>query len=180
MTQLLPELGGPISPQMITVSRPELLVDGSDATYRVGVHALMAVSNNIEEIRRGFGTHIGISGPQHEMLMLIARMNDGKGISVGEIAKLIKRTHVFVASETNRLQAMALVQKNPLESDRRVSVVTVTDQGNAALLKLSELQREVNDLLFGNFSRVDFLSFITLIQKLVMSSETALQAINNK
>ncbi|KWS78360.1 hypothetical protein AL052_01115 [Pseudomonas amygdali pv. eriobotryae] len=168
-------LAGPSRPELNTVSRPELLVDGSDATYRVGVHTLMAVSNNVTAIRSAFGGHIGITGPQHEMLMVIARANDGAGLSVGEIAKQIRRTHVYVASETSRLQRQGIVIKLALVTDRRVSIVRLTSQGQAALGQLASRQQEVNDLLFSEFSRIDFLSFITLIQKLLTSSEVALE-----
>ncbi len=173
------DLGGAASADLTTVSRAELLINDSDATYRRGIHSLMAISNNVEVIRSAFGSTIGISGPQHEMMMIISRAHEGHGISVGSVARMIRRTHVFVVAETNKLQEKGLLKKTPSLEDRRVSILKVTPHGFRTLKTLAQRQRKLNDVLFGKFSRTDFLSFIRLLEKLLPSSEEALELINS-
>jgi len=173
------EIWGTEDPKFITVSRPELLVDNSDGQYRQVIHVLMAISNNIEVMRLGFGSVIGITGPQHEILMLIARVNKGEGISVGEVAKLIRRSSAFVATETGRLDRLGLVQKKASDPDKRRSVLQLTDHGWELLERLAPYQRQVNNLLFGDFEKKDFEEFVRLLRKLLPASERAADMIKS-
>lgn len=173
------EISGTDDPRFITVSRPELLVDNTDGQYRQVIHALMAISNNIEVLRLGFGSVIGITGPQHEIMMLIARVNQGEGVSVGEMAKLIRRSSAFVATETGRLDRLGLVHKKASDPDKRRSVLQLTEQGYQLLEKLAPYQRQMNDLLFGEFTQADFREFVRLLRKLLPASERAADEIKS-
>ena len=51
----------PAKPELLTVTRPELLVDGSDAEFRTLIHRSMSFSRWISTVRDGFGALIGIS-----------------------------------------------------------------------------------------------------------------------
>lgn len=156
-----------------TVSRKELLVGGSDRTFRRTIHTLMAITNNVDNLKNSFGQLMGITGPQHEIVMLIARANDGEGIGVGEVARLIKRTSAFVATETNQLQKIGLIEKIPSDEDKRRVLLRLSDAGQERLRELAPVQREVNNALFGDFDRTEFLAFIGYIEKLLLCSERA-------
>ena len=58
----------------LTVSRTELLRDGSDAQFRELVHTLLAFSARLESVRQEFGSHIGLSGVQYTILVSIAHL----------------------------------------------------------------------------------------------------------
>jgi DNA-binding MarR family transcriptional regulator len=160
-------------PELRTVSSDALLVNGSDAHYRRLIHNLMAIGNEVDVLRGGFARLIGVSPPQHELLMLIYRANDGAGISVGELASLVKLTSAFVATETNKLSSAGFVEKAPDSADRRRIILRVTTFGCRKLAFLSHYQRQVNDVLFGGFDRDAFLAFSHYLEVLRPSSERA-------
>jgi DNA-binding MarR family transcriptional regulator len=160
-------------PALRTVGRDALLVEGSDALFRQTIHNLMAIANSVDALRAGFAKLIGVSAPQHELLMLIYRANDGAGIGVGELAGQVKLSSAFVATETNKLSALGLVQKIPDDVDRRRVILRLTDLGRDRLGFLSQFQRQVNDVLFGCFDAKSFRKFSAFLEQVVPSSERA-------
>lgn len=160
-------------PKLRTVSSEALLVDGSDAAYRRMIHNLMAVGNSVDVLRAGFAKLIGITAPQHEILMLIYRTNDGNGIGVGELASLVKLTNAFIATETNKLSAAGLVQKVSDKADRRRVTLRVTALGRRKLAFLSSYQRQVNDVLFACFDAKAFRNFSRYLEQVLPCSERA-------
>ena len=162
-------------PLLRTVSSDALLVDGSDATYRKMIHTMMAVGNSFDLLRAGFAKIIGISGPQHELLMLIYRANDGGGIGVSDLAALVMLTKAFVATETSKLSDAGLVEKISDKADRRRVTLRVTELGRKRLAVLSKYQRQVNDTLFEHFDAKDFLKFCRCLDLILPSSERAIR-----
>src|SRR5258707_4462608 len=68
----------------LTVSRPALLVDGSDRSFRQLVHDMLAFSARIQEVRGRLGSVIGLSGTQYTVLIAIAHLrlqNEEVGVS---------------------------------------------------------------------------------------------------
>jgi DNA-binding MarR family transcriptional regulator len=159
--------------KLLTVSRDELLTDGSDAGFRRMIHTLMAISNNIEALRSGYGSLIGITGAQHEILLLISRINNGNGVTVGEVATLIGHTSAFVATETAKLSEAGVIEKIPSAVDRRQVILHITDMGLERLSCLAPHQRKVNDVLFESLSREKLMEFARLIEEILPCSEKA-------
>jgi DNA-binding MarR family transcriptional regulator len=160
-------------PALRTVGRDALLVEGSDALFRQTIHNLMAIANSVDALRAGFAKLIGVSAPQHELLMLIYRANDGAGIGVGELAGQVKLSSAFVATETNKLSALGLIEKIPDEVDRRRVILHLTEFGRGNLAFLSAFQRQVNDVLFGCFDAEAFRQFSAFLEQVVPCSERA-------
>ena len=81
-----------------TVSKPELLVEGSDTEFRGLVHDLMAFAHHIEACRDGFGAVAGLTGVQYEIFMAVKRFqpqagaNAPAGINVGQVAARLHRS----------------------------------------------------------------------------------------
>lgn len=160
-------------PALRTVSIDALLVEGSDVPFRQALHDLMAIGHSFDVMTAGFARLIGVSPPQHELLMLIYRANEGAGIGVGELAAEVRLTSAFVATETNKLSAVGLVEKVPDTVDRRRVILRLTELGRSKLAFLSHYQRQVNDVLFGCFDRDEFRTFAGLLRRVVPSSERA-------
>jgi MarR family transcriptional regulator, organic hydroperoxide resistance regulator len=164
-------------PVLRTVSAKALLVDGSDRAFRRMIHTLMAITNEVDVLRAGYAKLIGISPPQHELLMLIYRTNEGDGIVVGELATLVKLTSAFVATETNKLSGIGYIEKVADKVDRRRVILKVTPLGRAKLAFLSAYQRRVNDVLFGCFNSKEFRNFSEYIDRVLPCSEQAAELV---
>src|SRR3954467_517793 len=100
----------------VTVSRPALLVDGSDAEFRGLIHDLIAYGHRIDACRDAFAAIAGVSGAQYEILMLVSR---AEGLSIGEIAARMHRSGAFITIEANKLVERGILVKASDPQDGR-------------------------------------------------------------
>lgn len=157
-----------------TISRPEMLSDGTDGEFRVLVHRLLAFASRLQAIRAGLGQLIGLSAIQYTILICISHLQDEDGVGVKEIADHLSYSGAFVTMETGKLAARDLVERRRNPHDRRRVLLTVTDHGRALLNQLAPAQREVNDTLFAAMGRDDFERLLDISGYLVDSADEAL------
>src|SRR5260370_35926955 len=92
----------------LTVSRPALLVKGSDAEFRRLIHDLIAYGHRLDACRDAFAAIGGISGVQYEILMLVSR---AEGLAIGEVAARLNRSGAFITIEANKLVRRGVLGK---------------------------------------------------------------------
>jgi DNA-binding MarR family transcriptional regulator len=158
----------------MTVSRPELLIDGSDKVYRRFVHALLALSAMHEAIRDGIAASVKLGGVQHTILQSIIHLGRTKPVGVTDVANHLSLSVSFITVETAKLQALGLVDKRQSPSDRRKVMLAVTKKGFELFEKVAPLQRTIGDVQFGNLSARQFTDLVPMIDGLVASSREAL------
>jgi len=163
----------------LTVSRPELLHEGSDRAFRQLIHHTLAFAAQCQEIRNGFGNQIGLSGSQYTILITIDHNCDREGgIGVNQVAEQLHLSGAFVTMEINKLVAKELVEKTVNPEDRRRVLLRSTAKGGELLAKLSAIQRPVNDVLFDCLSHKEFHTLRELMAKLILSGERSLNLLN--
>lgn len=165
--------------RQLTVSRTELLVDGSDRDFRQLVHDTLAFAARIQEVRSRLGGLIGLSGAQYTILVAVAHLQgrDG-GVGVNLLAEHLHLSGAFVTIEVNKLVAADLVTKEVNPEDRRRVLLTVTAKANQLLDDLTTVQRPANDALFGCLSAVDFHAFREVVAQLVLTGDRTLKLLD--
>jgi len=158
----------------LTVSRDELLVDGSDNAFRELVHDSLAFSVRLEAIREGFAKYIGLTGVQYTILISIAHLDSEGDVGVSDIAKHLSLSGTFVTTEVRKLVNAELLNKEPSKEDRRRVILKLTSKAKALLVKLGEIQSDINDIHFSPLSKQDFEHLSVLIKKLKHSTDRAL------
>ena len=153
-----------------TVSRPALLVKGSDAQFRELIHDLIAYGHRLDACRDSFAGLIGVSGAQYEILMLVSR---AQGLSVGEIAARLHRSGAFITIEANKLAERGILQKSSDPGDGRRVLLGPTAKGADLLRRLAPYQQRVNDVLFECLDARQFAQLRALARKLVSSGDRA-------
>ncbi len=172
----------PVDPgrrRQLTVSKAELLVDGSDRDFRQLVHDTLAFAARIQEVRSRLGALIGLSGAQYTILVAIAHLQgrDG-GVGVNLLADHLHLSGAFVTIEVNKLVAADLVTKAVNPEDRRRVLLTITAKANALLDELTVVQRPANDTLFDCLSAEDFHAFRAVVARLVTTGDRTLKLID--
>ena len=153
-----------------TVSRPALLVGGSDAEFRRLIHDLIAYGHRLDACRDGFAAIAGISGVQYEILMLLSR---SAGLAVGEVAARLHRSGAFITIEANKLVARGILEKASDPADGRRVVLMCTPRARALLERMAPYQRRVNDVLFERLDARRFRQLRLLARDLVASGDRA-------
>ncbi|RVT91986.1 MarR family transcriptional regulator [Rhodovarius crocodyli] len=157
----------------LTVSRPELLVDGSDFVFRRLVHSLLAFCARHEAVRDGHGAVIGLAGVEYTVLISINHLSHQGDVSVRTVADHLHLSGAFVTTVTNKLAQQGLVAKDENPIDRRRVRLSVTASGRDLLRRLAPRQRQVNDIQFGTLDSDEFHELLRLVDKVVASSEQA-------
>jgi len=140
-----PDMAGkqPVVP--LTISREALLVDGGDQVFRKLVHAFFAFNVRHEMIRDGHARRIGLAGTEYTILISIAHLSQDGPVNVKSVAEHLHVTTGFITNTTRKLQTRGLVKKTQDKTDKRKTILTVTDRGIALLAGLAPFQRQVND-----------------------------------
>ena len=158
----------------LTVTRPELLVDGSDREFREMVHHALAFSARLESLRAGYANVLGLSGVEYTILIAIAHLQDEREVGVSAIAEHLMLAGPFVTSEVNKLVAKSLVNKTTNPKDKRRVILTITDHAQKTLERLAPIQQQVNNVHFGSVTRKEFDFLHRIFPDLARTTDEAL------
>jgi DNA-binding MarR family transcriptional regulator len=157
----------------LTVSRPELLIGGSDREFRHLVHGLFGFLARHEKIRAGHARTIGLVGIEYTVLISIAHLSIDGDLSIKRVADHLHLSGAFITSTVRRLVQLGLVHKRPDQGDRRRVTLTVSAKGHALLEQLAPKQRQINDIEFGCLSREEFRLLLGIVDRLIESGDSA-------
>jgi MarR family transcriptional regulator, organic hydroperoxide resistance regulator len=162
-------------PAPLTISRPELLINGSDRNFRRLVHGLFGFLARHEAVRSGHAARIGLVGIEYTVLISIRHLAvEETDVSVNRVAEHLFLSGAFVTTVTNKLVKRGLIHKLPDPNDRRRVRLEVAEKGNALLAELAPVQRQVNDVQFGCLSRAEFLHLLDMTERLIDCSNRAI------
>jgi len=160
--------------QRKTVSKPELVVDGSDAAFRSFIHDFLAFSAMINDIRSGFGEYIGLTGIQYTTLMSIKHLQGRTGVGVNAVADHLHLSGAFITTEVAKLVNLGLITKRVNAKDKRRVLLTISPAGRKLLAELVDVQAPVNDALFDTLSAAEFVQLKEIMARLVPCAARAL------
>jgi MarR family transcriptional regulator, organic hydroperoxide resistance regulator len=156
-----------------TVTRPELLNDGTDRDFRQLVHNIFAFMARHEAIRDGHARQIGLAGIEYTTLISIGHLALEGDVNVKTVADHLHMSGAFITTVTSKLQALGLVEKTQDSVDRRRISLSTTEKGKSLLRKLAPYQREINDVEFGSLSKDDFQFLSRVLKDLIVSGDEA-------
>jgi DNA-binding MarR family transcriptional regulator len=141
-----------------TVSKPELLDDdgASDRGFRQFLYDFSCLANYLSSARAYLASHLGVSSPQYNIVMIIAQYQGSKGVSVSDVAQHLHVTTAFITSEIRKLERAGLVEKRPNPSDGRSILLRLTPTGESNVQQIAPERLFVNDHLFRGLSGEDF------------------------
>jgi DNA-binding MarR family transcriptional regulator len=158
----------------LTVSRPELLVNGSDGQFRDFVHGMLAFAARLEAVREGFAAFLGLTGIQYTILISISYLQGDGEVTVGAVAEHLHLSGAFVTTETGKLLRLGLITKVQDLKDRRCVCLRATATGRELLSALAPVQVQVNDVLFAFLSDEQFRAIGKTIDRVVGCGDRAI------
>jgi DNA-binding MarR family transcriptional regulator len=158
----------------MTVSREELLIDGTDRSFRVLVQGLLKFLAVHAAIRDGYASLVNLPGPRYTILLCIRNLCDAGPVNIRTVADHLRLSGSYVTIETKALEQMGLVSKERGADDRRMVSLSVTPKGTALLDSIASLRQRINDVEFEPLSKEEFQMLVPVIERLVQSGERAL------
>lgn len=157
----------------LSITLPDLLVEGSDEAFRRLIYGLFVVRDRLDTCRDAFGREVGLSRSQYWLLIAVARMQGEKGTGLRAVADQLMVAPSFVTTEVAKLVGRGLLAKTPNPEDRRGVLVRLTVEGEAALDRLAPFLQEINDTLFAGVDRTEFETVLRFIDRFVVNTALA-------
>ena len=161
-------------PAPLTVSRPELLIGGSDHVYRQFVHELLSLSALHGAIRDGIAARVGLGGIQHTILQSIRHLNEEGPVAVRDVAHHLGLSGAFITIETAKLQDRGFLEKKQSTTDRRKVLLILTKKAHALFERVAPIQRSIGDVQFGCLGAKQFRQLAPIVTQLLQTSRDAL------
>ena len=111
----------------LSVTRPEILIDGSDREFRRLIHRMLIGQARLAAVRECIAGRIGVSGTQYTMLMSVLHLQGTAGVSITALADYLEVTGPHVTGIIRHMRAARdgslLIHQS---STNRIIQVTVT------------------------------------------------------
>lgn len=160
---------------LLTTSRPELLDDSGDQTFRELLYAYFAFGRSLDAARAKFAGYADLSTTQYLILIAVMHSRQDEPLGINQLAERLYLSGAFVTIEVNKLVSDGLIEKTTHAGDRRRVQLAVTPAGIDRLTRLAAFQRPVNDALFGTLSRVEFKQLLQLLNRLASDGDQAIK-----
>ena len=133
----------------------------SEAIDRLTWEITAAIHAHLEEIQRVWARVLGISRSQWMILMAISDLDDGSGVPVKTVAKILHVDGSFVTTQSNLLEKIKLVRRRPCRMDGRVVRLFLSDRALKLLARESERNQAVTDSVFTDFEEGELNKLVT-------------------
>jgi DNA-binding MarR family transcriptional regulator len=168
-----PDAGRASAPPL-SVTRPALLVGGSDRAFRDLIWSLLIVANRLPRYPEAFGRYLGISGAMYTVLIAAAHTQGPGGVGIRALADYMHLPAPHITTTVGKLVDEGFLAKRPNPKDGRGVLISLTAAGAAALARLAPFQSEVNNVLFDGIGHEDFHALARLMETMVGNSARAL------
>ena len=164
---------GVTSTTLPSTTRAPLLIDGTDRRFRRFIDNFVRLSARLQTLRAALAKGMGMTPPQYNILMILARVEAPEGETMSSIAKRLDVSLSFVVSETRILKRLGLIELRRNPEDGRSVLATVTRAGHARLARAAPKIQRVNDLLFSKLTRLELIAMDRTIMRILKGSEAA-------
>jgi DNA-binding MarR family transcriptional regulator len=136
---------------------------------------LVSISNHLEEMRRCWARLFGISGPQWLILLAVNDLDEGAGVSVGEVSVKIHAVATFVTKESKVLEKRGFLDRVSSESDGRVVLMSLSEQAHRQFGAMSERWNALHEFMFSDFDAATWRDVKFKLELLKKRSRMAVQ-----
>ena len=112
---------------------------------------IASISVHLQEIRHFWAKALGISGPQWMILMALAEMDKGDGVSVKAVSKMLHVDPSFVTTQSKMLEKKGFMRRKTSEDDGRIVQMSLTDKTYKHIASLASQQEALNEFIFAEF-----------------------------
>jgi DNA-binding MarR family transcriptional regulator len=112
---------------------------------------IASISAHLEELRHFWAKTLGISGPQWMIVVALADHDEGDGVPVKAVSKLLHVDPSFVTTQSKLLEKKGFVRRKTSSEDARIVQMSLTDKTRKHLANLASQQESLNEFIFAEF-----------------------------
>jgi len=134
---------------------------------------IAAINVHLQEIRYFWAKTLGVSGPQWMILMALADLDQGEGVPVKVVSKMLHVDPSFVTTQSKMLEKKGFMRRKTSGDDARVVQMSLTDKSYKHIASLASQQQDLNHFIFAEFSERDLSEFVGKLTALKVRLEKA-------
>ena len=134
---------------------------------------IAAINVHLQEIHKLRARASGVSGPQWTILMALSELDQGDGVPVKVVAKMLHVDSSFVTTQSKMLEKKGFMRRKTSGDDARVVQMSLTDNIYKHIAGLASQQEELNNFIFGELSDRELGEFIGTLAALKSRLEKA-------
>src|SRR5215216_2855534 len=134
---------------------------------------IAAINVHLQEIRYFWAQALGISGPQWMILMALADLDQGNGVPVKVVSKMLHVDPSFVTTQSKMLEKKGFMRRKTSEDDARIVQMSLTDKTYKQIAKLAAQQEALNEFIFAEFNDRELAAFTDKVTSLKNRLEKA-------
>jgi MarR family transcriptional regulator, organic hydroperoxide resistance regulator len=112
---------------------------------------IASISAHLEELRHFWARTLGITGPQWMIIMALADHDQGEGVAVNVVSKMLHVDPSFVTTQSKLLEKKGFVRRKTATEDARIVKMSLTDKTSKHMANLAAQQESLNDFIFTEF-----------------------------
>src|SRR4030088_1897923 len=120
-------------------------------TVRRFAWEIVSINVHLQEIRYFWAKALGISGPQWMILMALADLDQGEGVPVKVVSKMLHVDPSFVTTQSKMLEKKGFMRRKTSEDDARIVQMSLTDKTYKHIANLASQQEALNEFIFAEF-----------------------------
>ncbi len=112
---------------------------------------IASISAHLEELRHFWAKTLGISGPQWMIIMALADHDQGEGVAVNVVSKMLHVDPSFVTTQSKLLEKKGFVRRKTATEEARIVKMSLTDKTSKHMANLAAQQESLNQFIFTEF-----------------------------
>src|ERR1700738_4427289 len=112
---------------------------------------IASINVHLQEIRYFWAKTLGISGPQWMILMALADLDQGEGVPVKVVGKMLHVDPSFVTTQSKMLETKGVMRRKTSEDDGRIVQMSLTDKTYKHIASWASQQEALNEFIFAEF-----------------------------
>ena len=120
---------------------------------------IASISVHLQELRYFWAKTLGISGPQWLILMALADLDQGEGVPVKVVSKMLHVDSSFVTTQSKMLEKKGFMRRKTSQGDARIVQMSLTDKSYKHIANLASQQEALNEFIFAEFNDRELIEF---------------------
>lgn len=112
---------------------------------------IASISAYLDELRQFWAKTLGISGPQWMIVVALADHDQGDGVAVNVVSKMLHVDPSFVTTQSKLLEKKGFIRRKTAAEDARIVKMSLTDKTSKHLANLASQQDALNEFIFAEF-----------------------------
>src|SRR3954465_3783548 len=120
---------------------------------------IAAINVHLQEIRYFWAKALGVSGPQWMILMALADLDQGEGVAVKVVSKMLHVDPSFVTTQSKMLEKKGFMRRKTSDEDARIVQMSLTDKTYKQIASLASQQEALKEFIFAEFDDRELAAF---------------------